>query len=92
MPMMKKFKLKSELGFHVNNASSWVNKVNLKLKNGSKVVDAFYEKAKGNEVVILNEFDFLTSPNIEITMFDAEVRSDLGYGEYGLNRIEIIEA
>ena len=92
MPMMKKFKLKSELGFHVNNASSWVNKVNLKLKNGSKVVDAVYEKAKGNEVVILNEFDFLTSPNIEITMFDAEVRSDLGYGEYGLNRIEIIEA
>ena len=39
-----------------------------------------------------NEFDFLTSPNIEITMFDAEVRSDIGYGEYGLNRIEIIEA
>ena len=39
-----------------------------------------------------NEFDILTSPNIEITMFDAEVRSDLGYGEYGLNRIEIIEA
>ena len=61
-------------------------------KNGSKVVDAVYEKAKGNEVVILNEFDFLTSPNIEITMFDAEVRSDIGYGEYGLNRIEIIEA
>ena len=92
MPMIKKFKLKSELGFSANNASSWVNKVNLKLKNGSKVVDAVYEKAKGNEVVILNEFDFLTSPNIEITMFDAEVRSDIGYGEYGLNRIEIIEA
>mgnify|MGYP007064729562 FL=1 len=55
-------------------------------------MDAVYEKAKGNEVVILNEFDFLTSPNIEITMFDAEVRSELGYGEYGLNRIEIIEA
>ena len=92
MPMIKKFKLNSELGFSANNASSWDNKVNLKLKNGSKVVDAVYEKAKGNEVVILNEFDFLTSPNIEITMFDAEVRSDLVYGEYGLNRIEIIEA